>query len=938
MTALLHALLLELSMVLASPQPARSSLTTAMATPTSLAAAASRANGPSPVTYATPLPPSPCLAGAEALPLSRVMRAERVGHRFPPHSSESILLAAAIAVALLLLAVVASRTTHHRSESNRVRRALRSSGRHAGRACLALVLVAIQMAPVSSRMIPWENHAIVYRQGFEHEFIEVTTGARCEDTPGFTSIYTHGECEYAANTIRCNPTFGIIRCGGNTGEPCGCQSSGSGGALTGFQEIQIKFARSCGMSGAPCTAEKPCMCRDVVGSYHQVRGGTCENPTNPGGGPYTQRYGSARQNNAQRGPFFEITSPEECRMAGSLIQTRGNPMGIRCTERAWPPAAGGQPPKCSFHANRVAYYRDDNHTNDNTPDVTRCSSSKPCICKRPRPNGQWIWGSAGQSCTQTCASQGRVCDANEHKYINTLSEFEALLRPGAGSLNGPGIDFITPGGPGTDCNVNPGLCHHYENPGIYGGSDPTGSNYQWCSLTPFMVHSDPNFNAGYPRGMYCRDGESGAARTCDDSPTSLPNLGSNNAYRACYCVPPPPSPPPGDWFLGIEGQSCYSACTTRGRTCDPALAFEANLALGTQATMQAIAEPLRAATFGNSRRQCTNFGCQADGNTLWAPFVRRDNGDCCWRPASSSSNQMCSATPDTDPNPYRRLCWCNAPPPPAPPFYPPGMIMSLSSPPPMAPAAAAMAACACNGASVSASPTSTCRATGDPHYLNFQHRKFDFYARGLFEHARFSILPCNCEVIIQSLQVKLIRGRYRANSAQGAVAVRVGTITFTMYGAGIVTVIRPGEPDLQIQPAPEASTTQFGDCTLVRETMGRRSWAWRLVFPGNAGSYLVRECRESDLTRTASPLLSPPCTIHLSCIVCSLCSGSRPLQRRPVGTVEFDASRILLQHLAHNLAGGPEQCASRRPLQRPVLEAVHPIPAVHDLPEQLPPR
>ena len=159
-----------------------------------------------------------------------------------------------------------------------------------------------------------------------------------------------------------------------------------------------------------------------------------------------------------------------------------------------------------------------------------------------------------------------------------------------------------------------------------------------------------------------------------------------------------------------------------------------------------------------------------------------------------------------------------------------------------------------------------------------------------------------------------------------------------MYGAGIVTVIRPGEPDLQIQPAPEASTTQFGDCTLVRETMGRRSWAWRLVFPGNAGSYLVRECRESDLTRTASPLLSPPCTIHLSCIVCSLCSGSRPLQRRPVGTVEFDASRILLQHLAHNLAGGPEQCASRRPLQRPVLEAVHPIPAVHDLPEQLPPR
>ena len=163
--------------------------------------------------------------------------------------------------------------------------------------------------------------------------------------------------------------------------------------------------------------------------------------------------------------------------------------------------------------------------------------------------------------------------------------------------------------------------------------------------------------------------------------------------------------------------------------------------------------------------------------------------------------------------------------------------MSLSSPPPMAPAAAAMAACACNGASVSASPTSTCRATGDPHYLNFQHRKFDFYARGLFEHARASRSSLatarssysHCKSSSSAVGTEPTVRKARSPS-------RVGTITFTMYGAGIVTVIRPGEPDLQIQPAPEASTTQFGDCTLVRETMGRRSWAWRLVFPGNAAA------------------------------------------------------------------------------------------------------
>ena len=125
---------------------------------TSLAAAASRANGPSPVASYPP-PPSPCLAGAEALPpVEGHARAERVGHRFPPHSSESILLAAAIAVALLLLAVVAASNHITEREQSRPARAQAWSPRGSERASLSCSW-RFKMTPVSSRMIPWENHA-----------------------------------------------------------------------------------------------------------------------------------------------------------------------------------------------------------------------------------------------------------------------------------------------------------------------------------------------------------------------------------------------------------------------------------------------------------------------------------------------------------------------------------------------------------------------------------------------------------------------------------------------------------------------------------------------------------------------------------------------------------------------------------------------------------
>ena len=135
-------------------------------------------------------------------------------------------------------------------------------------------------------------------------------------------------------------------------------------------------------------------------------------------------------------------------------------------------------------------------------------------------------------------------------------------------------------------------------------------------------------------------------------------------------------------------------------------------------------------------------------------------------------------------------------------------------------------------------PKFTCRAVGDPHYLNVHNVKFDFYGRGLFEQARFTLARCGCNVVVQAFLMKLIRG-WPANSAIGATAIRIGNIDIIVTQGGIVSINQPGQPDKTLQPTSASSSHVVGSCTIKRESHGRGGWAWRVILPAGAGSYLV---------------------------------------------------------------------------------------------------
>lgn len=137
-------------------------------------------------------------------------------------------------------------------------------------------------------------------------------------------------------------------------------------------------------------------------------------------------------------------------------------------------------------------------------------------------------------------------------------------------------------------------------------------------------------------------------------------------------------------------------------------------------------------------------------------------------------------------------------------------------------------------------PHLTCRAVGDPHYRNFYNARYDFYGRGLFEQARFTVPNCGCEVVVQVFLVKLISG-WPSNSAIGATAVRAGSTVITITDSGVVDVTVSGRAEAQLTPRSAVSSHIYGGCAIKRERLGR-GWVWKVVFPGASGSYVVCMC------------------------------------------------------------------------------------------------
>ena len=119
----------------------------------------------------------------------------------------------------------------------------------------------------------------------------------------------------------------------------------------------------------------------------------------------------------------------------------------------------------------------------------------------------------------------------------------------------------------------------------------------------------------------------------------------------------------------------------------------------------------------------------------------------------------------------------------------------IPSPPPLPPALPPFGAspCSCTSGHGSFTPRATCSVTGDPHYWNWYGEKFNFFGRGLYEQARFTIESCGCQVIVQSLHAKITGGkvRLRNNAGIAATALRVGNSTFVITGNGTLTITTP---------------------------------------------------------------------------------------------------------------------------------------------------
>jgi hypothetical protein len=215
----------------------------------------------------------------------------------------------------------------------------------------------------------------------------------------------------------------------------------------------------------------------------------------------------------------------------------------------------------------------------------------------------WAVGGFGQSCTTVCHAKNQVCNDDRMSAVRSAEALE---------------DVKTATG-FTDCQGNSG----HDDPG---------------DVTPFYIAGEYN---------HCEhlrySGGTGYSR-CDATPTSI-------IKRFCYCEPE--ALPESKWIVTDFQQSCNTACTARGGTCNAAMAT----AVRSQGALEAVLQETgfgMCETYGDDPGSVTPFFIFGAGYSQCEWFRENGQKDCDYvggaaNPASRSDSSYG----------YKQFCYCD---------------------------------------------------------------------------------------------------------------------------------------------------------------------------------------------------------------------------------------------------------------------------------------